>query len=89
MFLFNERYDTEIIRDFEQLNLDGFCVDNDNLYSRIKSLQVASVLKPFCEMQYVNVIDLDIDAFGNELVIILNYEVKKDQVLIYRFPKKQ
>ena len=73
---------------FEQLNLDGFCVDNDNLYSRIKSMQVANVLKPYCEMQYVNVIDLDVDAFGNELVIILNYEVKKDQVLIYRFPKK-
>jgi hypothetical protein len=73
---------------FEQLNLDGFCVDNDNLYSRIKTMQVAAVLKPFCESQYVNVVDLDIDAYGNELVIILNYEIKKDQIIIYRFPKK-
>ncbi len=74
---------------YEQLNLDGFCVDNDNLYSRIKSMQVANILKPFCEMQYVNVLDLDLDAVGNELVIILNYEAKKDQVLIYRFAKRQ
>jgi hypothetical protein len=73
---------------FEQLNLDGFCVDNDNLYSRIKTMQVAAVLKPFCESQYVNVVDLDLDAYGNELVIILNYEIKKDQIIIHRFPKK-
>jgi hypothetical protein len=73
---------------YEQLNLDGFCVDNDNLYSRVKTMQVAEVLKPFCESQNVSVVDLDLDAYGNELVIILNYDFKKDQIIIYRFPKK-
>lgn len=73
---------------YEQLNLDGFCVDNDNLYSRVKTMQVAAILKPFCESQNVSVVDLDLDAFGNELVIVLNYEIKKDQIIIYRFPKK-
>lgn len=73
---------------YEQLNLDGFCVDNDNHYSRIKTLQMASVLKPFCEMQNIDVLDIDLDPFGNELVIILNYEIKKDQIIIHRFPKK-
>lgn len=73
---------------YEQLNLDGFCVDNDNLYSRIKNLQMAAVLKPFCEQQNIDVLDIDLDAFGNELVIILNYEIKKDQIIIHRFNKK-
>jgi hypothetical protein len=51
-------------------------------------MQVAEVLKPFCESQNVSVVDLDLDAYGNELVIILNYDFKKDQIIIYRFPKK-
>jgi hypothetical protein len=73
---------------FEQLNLDGYCVDNNNMYSRIKKLQMAEVLKPFCEMQNIDVLDIDVDPQGNELVIIRNYDIKKNQVLIYRFTKR-
>lgn len=62
---------------FEQLNLDGYCVDNNNMYSRIKKLQMAEVLKPFCEMQNIDVLDIDVDPQGNELVIIRNYDIKE------------
>jgi hypothetical protein len=73
---------------FEQLNLDGYCVDNDNLYSRISKLQMAAILKPYCEMQNVDALDIDVDAMGNELAIIRNYDIKKNQVIIYRFTKR-
>jgi hypothetical protein len=70
------------------LNFDNYCVDNNNMYSRIKALQMAAVLKPFCEMQNVDVLDIDLDAAGNELAIVRNYDVKKNQVTIFRFTKK-
>jgi hypothetical protein len=73
---------------YEALNLDNYCVDNDNLYSRIKKLQMDAILKPYCEMQNCDVLDIDVDANGNELAIIRNYDISKNQVIIYRFNKK-
>ncbi|MCF8425504.1 MAG: hypothetical protein K9H61_13455 [Bacteroidia bacterium] len=73
---------------FEGLNLDNYCVDNDNLYSRIKKLQIASVLKPYCEQVNTDVLDIDVDADGNELAIVRNYDISKNQVIIYRFNHK-
>ncbi len=73
---------------FESLNLDNYCVDNNNMYSRLAKLQMTSVLKPICEQQNSDVIDMDIDAEGNELLIVLSIDTKKNIVTIYRFPKK-
>jgi hypothetical protein len=39
-------------------------------------------------MQNVDVLDIDLDAAGNELAILRNYDVKKNQVTIFRFTKK-
>lgn len=92
MVMFNGQGDNTFnaiqMGNFEQLNLDGYCVDNDNLYSRISKLQMAAILKPYCEMQNVDALDIDVDAMGNELAIIRNYDIKKNQVIIYRFTKR-
>ncbi len=73
---------------FEGLNLDGFCVDNDELYSRIKKLQMSEILKPYCEKSTCEVLDIDIDANGNELAIVRDGNINVNQVAIYRFTKK-
>ncbi|OYU96125.1 MAG: hypothetical protein CFE21_06860 [Bacteroidetes bacterium B1(2017)] len=73
---------------FDALNLDNYCVDNDNRYSRIKKLQMAAVLKPYCEKTTCEVLDIDVDQFGNELVIIRDGNINVNQVVIYRFTKK-
>lgn len=73
---------------YEALNLDNYCVDNDNLYSRIKKLQMNAILKPYCEMQNCDVLGFDLDANGNELAVVRNYDISKNQVIIYRFTKK-
>jgi hypothetical protein len=73
---------------YEQLNLDGYCVDNNNMYSRIKKLQMNTALKPYCDMQNCDVLDIDLDANGNELAIVRNYDIKKNQVIIYRYTAK-
>jgi len=84
----NDKFNAIQMGNFEMLNFDNYCVDNNNMYSRIKALQMAAVLKPFCEMQNVDVLDIDLDAAGNELAIVRNYDVKKNQVTIFRFTKK-
>ncbi len=73
---------------FEGLNLDGFCVDNDELYSRIKKLQIATILKPYCDKSTCEVLDIDIDPSGNELAIVRDGNINVNQVAIYRFTKK-
>jgi hypothetical protein len=73
---------------FESLNLDNYCVDNNSMYSRLAKLQMTSVLKPICEQQNSDVIDIDIDAEGNELLIVLSIDSKKNIVTLYRFPKR-
>ncbi|MDZ4666458.1 MAG: hypothetical protein SGJ00_01115 [bacterium] len=84
----NNTFNAIQMGNYEQLNLDGFCVDNDNLYSRIKKLQIATVLKPYCELQNIEVLDIDLDAMGNELAIVRNYDISKNQIIIYRFTKR-
>ncbi len=73
---------------FESLNYDNYCVDNSNMYSRLNKLQMSTILKPTCEQQNSDVIDIDLDAAGNETLIILSLDTKKSIVTIYRFAKK-
>jgi hypothetical protein len=73
---------------FESLNFDNYCVDNSNMYSRLNSYQMTTVLKSTCEQQNSDVIDIDIDAANNELLIVLTMDTKKNIVTIYRFAKK-
>lgn len=71
---------------YEQLNLDGFCVDNENLYSRIKTLQMNPILKTYCEKTGSEVLDIFYGDKGEELCILKDNAVK--QVLIYSFKGK-
>ncbi len=71
---------------FEMLNLDAYCVDNNNLYSRIKKLQMAAILKTACEQSQCEALDISVDGQGNELVIIK--DGKKNQVTIYQLKAK-
>ncbi|MBC7381462.1 MAG: hypothetical protein H7296_00515 [Bacteroidia bacterium] len=71
----------------DMLNLDGYCVDNDNLYSRIKKLQMAATLKSYCDQDMADALDIDVDPQGNELAIIR--DGAKNQVIIYQFRAKQ
>lgn len=73
---------------FESLNFDNYCVDNSNMYARLNSYQMTTVLKSTCEQQNSDVIDIDIDAANNELLIVLTMDTKKNIVTIYRFAKK-
>ncbi len=73
---------------YESLNYDNYCVDNNNMYSRLSKLQMSTILKPTCEQQNSDVIDIDIDSAGNETLIILTLDTKKSLVTIYRFAKK-
>jgi hypothetical protein len=47
-----------------------------------------AILKPYCEMQNCDVLGFDLDANGNELAVVRNYDINKNQVIIYRYPKK-
>jgi hypothetical protein len=68
---------------YEQLNLDGFCVDNENLYSRIKSLQMNKLLKSYCEKTGSETMDIYYGDKGDEMVIIKDNALK--QIIIYTF----
>jgi hypothetical protein len=71
---------------YEQLNLDGFCVDNANLYSRIKQLQMNQLLKTYCEKTGSETMDIFYGDKGEEMVIIKDNALK--QVIIYSFKGK-
>jgi hypothetical protein len=73
---------------FESLNYDNYCVDNNNMYSRLNKLQMTSILKPTCELQNSDVIDIDVDSAGNELLLVMTMDSKKNVLTIYRFAKK-
>lgn len=85
----NESINEVQLGNYDMLNLDNFCVDNDNQYSRIKKMQIAAVLKPYCETTDSEVIDIDLDASGNELLIIKKGLGKKEQITIMRFAKSK
>ncbi|MFY8109047.1 MAG: hypothetical protein ACOVO9_08645 [Bacteroidia bacterium] len=68
---------------YEQLNLDGFCVDNENLYSRIKSLQMNKLLKSYCEKTGSETMDIFYGDKAEEMVIIKDNALK--QIIIYTF----
>lgn len=70
----------------DMLNLDGYCVDNENMYSRIKTLQMARTLKSYCDFDKCEALDIDIDPKGNELAIIR--DGKNNLVTIYYFKAK-
>ena len=71
---------------YDQLNLDGYCVDNDNLYNRIKTLQMNQTLKKYCEQTGSEAIDMNYTDTGDELLVIRENKIK--QVLMYFFRSK-
>ena len=71
---------------YEMLNLDGYCVDNNNYYSRIKKLQMSAMLKPYCEQSQCEALDINIDGAGNELAIIK--DGKNNLVTIFQMKAK-
>ncbi len=79
----NNTFNNVQMGNLEMLNLDGYCVDNDNMYSRIKTLQMAAILKPYCDLDKCDALDIDVDAQGNELAIIR--DGKYNTVTIYQF----
>jgi hypothetical protein len=72
---------------YEQLNLDGYCVDNDNLYKRIKGLQMNATLKKYCEQTGAEALDINYTDRGEELLVIKENKIK--QVLMYYFRAKE
>jgi hypothetical protein len=71
---------------YDQLNLDGYCVDNDNLYNRIKTLQMNQTLKKYCEQTGSEALDMNYTDTGDELLVIRENKIK--QVLMYFFRSK-
>lgn len=72
---------------YDQLNLDNFCVDNNNMYSRIKQLQMNPILKQACEKPSISVLDFYLSDKGDELAILK--DDKEKQVIVYSFKGKE
>ncbi len=72
---------------YDQLNLDNFCVDNNNMYSRIKALQIYPILKQTCEKPGISALDFYLSDKGDELAILKDDKLK--QVIVYSFKGKE
>lgn len=70
--------------DFEQLNLDGYCEDNLNLYSRFRGSKMDAQLRSYCDNAKANVLGLDIDDKANELLIVHDKN-SGDQLVLLRY----
>lgn len=69
--------------DLNELNLDAFCVDADQMYDRIYPLKMFSTLKGYCEEVNVEALDIYISDAGQELAVLKDNG--KKQVIIYYF----
>jgi len=68
---------------FFGLSLDGYCVDAQQMYTRIYSKKMNVVLKSNCENKGIQVLDVDFDDNENELLIL--HDESKNQVFINTF----
>jgi hypothetical protein len=66
-----------------ELNLDAFCVDADQMYDRIYQLKMFATLKGHCEDVNVEALDIYVSDDNKELAVLKDNG--KKQVIIYYF----
>lgn len=79
----NVQFNDVQMGNFETLNLDGFCVDAQKMYSRLVKRMMNLTLRSYCQNKSAQALDIDIDDRNNELLII--QDEAKNQVAVYYF----